>query len=50
VEAGEDYGLRFWSGQSGAGFFDDFGRGAGVAALGEFFGGEELGVATGAVA
>jgi hypothetical protein len=32
------------------GFFDDGGWGAGVAAFGEFGGGEELGVAVGTVA
>jgi len=38
-----------WGGQGGPGFFDDFRRRAGVSALGEFGGGEEFGVATGAV-
>jgi hypothetical protein len=37
-------------GQGWAGFCDDVGRGAGVGALGELVGGEELGVAVGAVA
>jgi hypothetical protein len=32
------------------GFFDDLWRGSGVWALGKFVGGEEFGVATGAVA
>ena len=36
--------------QGGPGFFDDFWRSAGVWALGEFGGGKELGVATGAMA
>jgi hypothetical protein len=36
--------------QAGVGFFDDFGGCPGVAAVGEFFGGEELGIAVVAVA
>jgi len=39
-----------WSGQGVPGFFNDFWRGSGVSTLGEFFGGEEFGVAVGAVA
>src|ERR1035437_3356445 len=39
-----------WGGQGGSGFFDDGRRRAGVWALGEFGGGEEFGVAAGAVA
>ncbi len=39
-----------WGGQGGSGFFDDGRWRAGVRALGQFGGGEELGVATGAVA
>src|ERR1039457_2915171 len=44
----QDDGLR--RGQGGSGFFDDGRRRAGVWALGEFGGGEEFGVAAGAVA
>jgi hypothetical protein len=39
-----------WGGQAGIGFFDDFRRSAGVAAIREFFWREELGVAVVAVA
>jgi hypothetical protein len=39
-----------WGGQAGVVFFDDLGRGSGVAAFGEFFCGEEFGVAVVAVA
>jgi hypothetical protein len=39
-----------WGGLGGSGFFDDFWRGSGVWAFGEFFCGEEFGVAVVAVA
>jgi hypothetical protein len=39
-----------WSGQGWSGFFDDGWWRAGMWALGEFGGGEEFGIATGAVA
>ena len=42
--------LMVRGGQGGSGFFDDGWWSAGVRALGQFGGGEELGVATGAVA
>jgi hypothetical protein len=50
LRGGEDDWWRFWGGQGLVGFFDDFGWGSWVGALGEFFGGEELGVAVVAVA
>jgi len=56
LESGEDscrlqvVSCRLWSRKGGSGFFDDFRRRAGVAAFGEFGGGEEFGVAVGAVA
>ena len=50
LEAGEDCGSRFGCGEGSSGFFDDFWWGAGVWAFGELVGGEEFGVATGAVA
>jgi hypothetical protein len=42
--------VELWCGQAWVGFFDDFGGRSGVAAVGELFGGEELGVAVVAVA
>lgn len=50
LEGGEGSGHGFGCGQGVAGFFDDVGWGSGVRALGKFVGGEEFGVAVGAVA
>jgi len=44
------FGRLVWSSESGSGLLDDLGWRAGIAALGEFVGGEEFGVAGGAVA
>ena len=49
MEAAEDC-CGLGCGERGAGFFDDLGWGSGVTAFGEFLGGEEFGVAVGAVA
>jgi hypothetical protein len=56
LQGGEDsYGLQvfscgWWGRESGPGFCDDFRWGSGIGAFGEFFGGEEFGIAVVAVA